>query len=81
MIILICLAFYGLGAISMGTFIVLLGAYQEAKRPPPPTKHARRYRDDPKRHLSREVQQGIREGERDGIDYKFLGMGDREDVR
>lgn len=37
--------------------------------------HHRKNRDAPARTLSRELN------EQDGIDYKFLGMGDREDVR
>jgi hypothetical protein len=35
--------------------------------------HHRKHRDAAERRLSREG--------REGIDYKFLGMGDREDVR
>jgi hypothetical protein len=44
--------------------------------------YCRKHRDAPERNLSREIQAGMAElNERDGIDYKFLGMGDREDVR
>jgi len=74
MTLLLALGFYALGAISMALFMVLMMAWHCARRPKPPALHHRKNRDAAERRLSREV------GER-GIDYKFLGMGDREDVR
>jgi hypothetical protein len=91
MTILLALGFYALGAISMGLFMVLMMAWYYARRPkrhlfselkegidaPASTRgeppHHRKHRDAAERRLSREG--------REGIDYKFLGMGDREDVR
>jgi hypothetical protein len=73
MTLFLALGFYALGAISMGLFMVLMMAWHYARRPKPPTLHHRKHRDAAERRLSREG--------REGIDYKFLGMGDREDVR
>jgi hypothetical protein len=73
MTLFLALGFYALGAISMGLFMVLMMAWHYARKPKPPTLHHRKHRDAAERRLSREG--------REGIDYKFLGMGDREDVR
>lgn len=71
MTILICLAFYALGAISMGLFMVLMMAWRYARRPKPPALHHRKNRDAAERRLSREG--------REGIDYKWINIAGEEE--
>ena len=71
MTILICLAFYALGAISMGLFMVLMMAWHYARRPKPPTLRYRKHRGAAERRLSREGWEGI--------DYKWINIAGEEE--
>ena len=68
----IFLAGYCLGIATLWIFLELLALIM-CRRAPPVTLHHRKNRDAAERRVSREGWEGI--------DYKFLGMGDREDVR
>jgi hypothetical protein len=74
MTLLLALAFYALGAISMGMFMVLMMAWRYALRPKPPTLHHRKHRDAAERRLSRNADMA----EVGGIEYRFLGATGEE---